>query len=183
MGAPGAFSGMGGVGFTTSGFFERTGGTLGAFGFDFRDRTFFSDNWSSRVRNWLPTVDHPYDKSANEFVITAPAHYQVVSNGVRTEETDLGGGLRRTHWKNSVPIATWLYFLGVAEFAQGRPTGETAALTGPEVRVDIALGMGDAAAWAWGCDLSYDYVTINAVGKTEPLESHSPGLKRRLLVG
>jgi aminopeptidase N len=81
------------------------------------DRTFFSDNWSSRVRSWLPTVDHPYDKSANEFIITAPAHYQVVSNGIRVEETDLEGDFRRTHWKNSVPIATWLYFLGVAEFA------------------------------------------------------------------
>ncbi|MFT4605567.1 MAG: aminopeptidase N [Rhodothermales bacterium] len=81
------------------------------------DRTFFSDNWSSRVRNWVPTVDHPYDKSANEFVITAPSHYQVVSNGIRIEESDLGGGLRRTHWKNSVPVATWLYFVGVAEFA------------------------------------------------------------------
>ncbi len=81
------------------------------------DRTFFSDNWSSRVRNWVPTVDHPYDKSANEFVVTAPSHYQVVSNGVLVEETDLGDNMRRTHWKNSVPVATWLYFLGVAEFA------------------------------------------------------------------
>jgi aminopeptidase N len=81
------------------------------------DRTFFSDNWSSRVRNWVPTVDHPYDKSANEFVVTAPARYQVVSNGIRVEETDLGDSMRRTHWKNSVPVATWLYFVGVAEFA------------------------------------------------------------------
>ena len=81
------------------------------------DRTFFSDNWSSRVRNWVPTVDHPYDKSTHEFVVTAPAHYQVVSNGVQMESTDLGDGMRRTHWKNSAPVATWLYFLGVAEFA------------------------------------------------------------------
>lgn len=83
----------------------------------YEDRTFFSDNWSSRVRNWVPAVDHPYDKAANEFVVTAPSHYQVVSNGLRIEETDLGGGQRLTHWKNSVPTATWLYFLGVAEFA------------------------------------------------------------------
>ncbi|MFT5142893.1 MAG: aminopeptidase N [Rhodothermales bacterium] len=81
------------------------------------DRTFFSDNWSSRVRNWLPTVDHPSDKASTEFIVTAPAHYQVVSNGLRIEETDLEGDFRLTHWKSSVPIATWLYFLGVAEFA------------------------------------------------------------------
>ncbi len=81
------------------------------------DRSFFSDNWSSRAKNWLPTVDHPYDKATNEFIITAPNHYQVISNGLLKEETDLVNGMRLTHWKNSVPIATWLYVLGVAEFA------------------------------------------------------------------
>ena len=30
------------------------------------DRTFFSDNWPNRARNWLPTVDHPYDKATSE---------------------------------------------------------------------------------------------------------------------
>jgi len=81
------------------------------------DRTFFSDNWPNRARNWLPTIDHPYDKSMSEMVVTAPSHYQVVSNGVLVETTDQGDGTRLTHWKNSVPIATWLYVLGVAEFA------------------------------------------------------------------
>jgi aminopeptidase N len=92
------------------------------------DRTFFSDNWPNRARNWLPTIDHPYDKAANEFIVTAPSHYQVVSNGVRIEETDRGDGTRVTHWRQSVPIATWLYVLGVARFAvqnvgdfEGRP--------------------------------------------------------------
>jgi aminopeptidase N len=81
------------------------------------DRTFFSDNWPNRARDWLPTIDHPYDKAANEFVVTAPSHYQVVSNGLRVEETDVGDGMRLTHWRQSAPIATWLYVLGVARFA------------------------------------------------------------------
>ena len=81
------------------------------------DRTFFSDNWPNRARHWLPTVDHPYDKATSEMVVTAPAHYQVVSNGLLVEERDLGDGRRLTHWRQSVPIATWLYALGVAEFA------------------------------------------------------------------
>jgi aminopeptidase N len=81
------------------------------------DRTFFSDNWPNRARNWLPTVDHPYDKAMSEMVVTAPAHYQVVSNGLRLEETDGPAGTRRTHWKQSVPTASWLYVLGVARFA------------------------------------------------------------------
>jgi aminopeptidase N len=81
------------------------------------DRTVFADNWPNRVRQWLPMIDHPYDKATGEMIVTAPAHYQVVSNGVLIDETDLAGGLRRTHWKQSVPIASWLYTLGVARFA------------------------------------------------------------------
>ncbi|MCJ7467490.1 MAG: M1 family peptidase, partial [Maribacter sp.] len=81
------------------------------------DRTFFSDNWPDKGRNWLATIDHPYDKATCEFIVTAPAHYQVISNGLKIEETDLANGDRRTHWKQSVPIATWLYVLGVAKFA------------------------------------------------------------------
>lgn len=81
------------------------------------DRTFFSDNWPNKARNWLPTIDHPYDKATCEFVVTAPAHYQVVSNGLLIEETDLSTDQRLTHWKQSIPIAPWLYVLGVAKFA------------------------------------------------------------------
>jgi len=81
------------------------------------DRTFFSDNWPNKGRNWLPTVDHPYDKATCEFIVTAPAHYQVVSNGLLMEQTDLPSQQRLTHWKQSVPIAPWLYVLGVAQFA------------------------------------------------------------------
>jgi len=81
------------------------------------DRTFFSDNWPDKARNWLPTVDHPYDKATSEMIVTAPAHYQVISNGLLVEETDLPGGRRRTYWRQSVPIAPWLYVLGVARFA------------------------------------------------------------------
>lgn len=81
------------------------------------DRTFFSDNWPNRARHWLPTIDHPYDKATSEFIVTAPSHYQVVSNGLQVESTDLPGDRRRTHWRNSVPIASWLYMLGVARFA------------------------------------------------------------------
>jgi aminopeptidase N len=92
------------------------------------DRTFFSDNWPNRARSWLPTIDHPYEKATSEFVVTAPSHYQVVSNGLLVEESDLEDGARLTHWKQSVPISPWLYTLGVARFAvqnvddfKGRP--------------------------------------------------------------
>jgi aminopeptidase N len=81
------------------------------------DRTFFSDNWPDKARHWLPTIDHPYDKATSEMIVTAPSHYQVVSNGLLVEETDLPENRRRTHWRQSIPIASWLYVLGVARFA------------------------------------------------------------------
>lgn len=81
------------------------------------DRTFFSDNWPDKARHWLAVIDHPYDKATSEFIVTAPNHYQVVSNGLEIERTDLPDRKRLTHWKNSVPIAPWLYVLGAARFA------------------------------------------------------------------
>jgi len=77
----------------------------------------FSDNWPNHAREWLPTIDHPYDKATSEFVITAPAIYQVVSNGLLQETVDAGNGQRITHWKQSVPIASWLNALGIERFA------------------------------------------------------------------
>ena len=35
-------------------------------------------------------------------------------------------------------------------------------LASPEVTVLVDMHMGDAEAAAWGCDLSYEYVKINA---------------------
>jgi len=81
------------------------------------ERTFFSDNWPDQARHWLAVIDHPYDKATSEFIVTAPNHYQVVSNGLKVEQSDLSDGLRLTHWKQGVPIAPWLYVLGVARFA------------------------------------------------------------------
>ncbi|MBO6148340.1 MAG: bifunctional glutamate N-acetyltransferase/amino-acid acetyltransferase ArgJ [Lachnospiraceae bacterium] len=52
-------------------------------------------------------------------------------------------------------------------FANGEPVDysekeATRLLSGEEVTVTADMKMGDAAATAWGCDLTYDYVRINA---------------------
>jgi len=65
----------------------------------------------------------------------------------------------------------------------------------PKVRVEVHLAEGGAGATAWGCDLSYDYVKINAdytslivpgtdgtVSRDDRLTRYSPGFKRTLLV-
>ncbi|MBM7115949.1 bifunctional glutamate N-acetyltransferase/amino-acid acetyltransferase ArgJ [Archangium primigenium] len=65
----------------------------------------------------------------------------------------------------------------------------------PEVRIEVHLTAGEASAVAWGCDLSYDYVKINAdytslivskpdggVGTDNRLANYSPAFKTTLLV-
>jgi aminopeptidase N len=76
----------------------------------------FSEGWPNQARHWLPMIDHPYDKATGEMIVTAPAEWQVVSNGLLVEEVDLPNGLRRTHWKQSVPLASWLFAIGAARF-------------------------------------------------------------------
>ncbi len=81
------------------------------------DRSFVSNAWPDKARNFRASIDHPYMKAPVTHIITAPRHYQVVSNGLLTEETDLPNNMRRTAWKESVPICTWLMSLAVAPFA------------------------------------------------------------------
>ena len=88
-------------------------------------RTFFGDNWLKRAHNWLPCVDHVADKASVEFVVTAPAHYTVVANGVKVAET-LTGQTKVTHWREDAPISTKLMVIGAAGFAidkSGEPGG------------------------------------------------------------
>ena len=80
-------------------------------------RTFFADNWPNRAHNWIPCVDDPADKASVEFLVTAPSHYQVISNGVQIEETNLPGNKKLTHYKEDVPLPTKVMVIGAADFA------------------------------------------------------------------
>jgi hypothetical protein len=81
------------------------------------DRGWVSNPWPNKARNFRAVIDHPSMKASHVTSVTAPRKYQVVSNGFVVEQTDLPGDLRRTVWKESVPICTWLMSLAVAPFA------------------------------------------------------------------
>jgi aminopeptidase N len=84
----------------------------------YKHRTFFADNWPNRGHKWLPCIDNPGDKATVEFVVKAPSHYKVVSNGLlQSESPEQGGNMTITHWKEDVPIATKVMVIGVADFA------------------------------------------------------------------
>lgn len=68
-------------------------------------------------------------------------------------------------------------------------------MTEPEVKATIDLGLGTASAAAWGCDLTYDFVKVNAdyaaatttqadgsVAVNERLAELGPTIKKKLLI-
>ena len=80
-------------------------------------RTFFSDNWPNRAHNWIPCVDDPADKASVEFIVTAPGHYQIISNGILAEETSLPDNKKLTRWQEEVSLPTKVMVIGAADFA------------------------------------------------------------------
>jgi acetylglutamate kinase len=97
------------------------------------------------------------------------------------------------------PFKATVVMQGVTVFANGAPMEidrEALKVRMRETRVDVLVELagGDARATAWGCDLSYDYVKINAdyssmivqkpdgmVAKEEHVANYSPAFKRTLL--
>lgn len=97
------------------------------------------------------------------------------------------------------PVAATVRIQGVTVYA-GAPVAHDAAalrskMRAPSVEIDVDLAGGRHAAVAWGCDLSYDYVKINAdysstiiekpdggVARDDRLTNYSPSFKRNLLV-
>ncbi|MFZ4057760.1 MAG: M1 family metallopeptidase [Ferruginibacter sp.] len=80
-------------------------------------RTFFSDNWPNRAQHWLPCRDTVADKATVEFIVTAPNHYQIVSNGICIDSAHYSNGTNLYHWKETQPIAPKVMAVGIANFA------------------------------------------------------------------
>ena len=81
------------------------------------ERTFFSDNWPDKARHWLPIVDHLYDKATARWWSRRRRTTRWCPTGCSSRRPICPTAERRTHWRQSVPIAPWLYALGVARFA------------------------------------------------------------------
>ena len=71
--------------------------------------------------------------------------------------------------KVSVAFASAAGEISVCENGAGVPFSEEKAkeiLSQQEIGILVGLHSGDAAATAWGCDLTYDYVKINGDYRT-----------------
>jgi acetylglutamate kinase len=98
------------------------------------------------------------------------------------------------------PARATVHVQGTCVYADRSPAGADALalrakMREPVVLIEVLLAEGDARATAWGCDMSYDFVKINAdytsqthaapdgtVARDDRLTNYSPTFKRALVV-
>ena len=83
----------------------------------------FGDNWPTRARCWLPTIDQPGDKATVTWNITAPSNRKVVANGSLVEEKSLplkSGASSRTltRWTTTRPIPPYLMVIAAGPLVE-----------------------------------------------------------------
>ncbi|MDQ6814456.1 MAG: M1 family metallopeptidase, partial [Bacteroidota bacterium] len=66
---------------------------------------------------WFPTIDKPDQKTTEEIIMTVPAKYVTLSNGLLVNQKANGDGTRTDTWKMDLPHCPYLFFMGVGDFA------------------------------------------------------------------
>lgn len=65
---------------------------------------------------WFPTIDKPNQKSTEEITLTVPSEFKTLSNGKLISQIENGDGTRTDYWKQELPHAPYLFFVGVGDF-------------------------------------------------------------------
>ena len=65
---------------------------------------------------WMITIDKPNQKSTEEILMTVPAKYVTLSNGLLVSKKVNADGTRTDDWKMDLPHAPYLFFMGVGDF-------------------------------------------------------------------
>lgn len=66
---------------------------------------------------WMITIDKPNQKTTQEISMTVPDKYVTLSNGLKVSEKKNADGTRTDTWKQDLPHAPYLFFMGVGDFA------------------------------------------------------------------
>lgn len=66
---------------------------------------------------WFPTIDKPNQKTTQEIYMTVPDKYVTLSNGILKASQKESNGLRTDHWVMDKRHSTYLFFMGVGEYA------------------------------------------------------------------
>lgn len=65
---------------------------------------------------WFPTIDKPNQKSTEQITMTVPSKYKTLSNGLLISQKENEDGTRTDVWKQTLPHAPYLFFVGVGDF-------------------------------------------------------------------
>ncbi|UFH33201.1 M1 family metallopeptidase [Chryseobacterium sp. C-71] len=66
---------------------------------------------------WFPTIDKSIQKTTQEIYMTVPDKYVTLSNGILKDSQKESNGLRTDHWVMDKRHSTYLFFMGVGEYA------------------------------------------------------------------
>ncbi len=151
-------------------------------------------------------VDGAPDRSSARDVARAIAGSMLVKSAIFGADPNWGRILAAVGARTAIrqipfdPREARLTLQGVTVFERGEPTEIDRAqlrtqLRRPDVSIDVTIGKGAGRGEALGCDLSYDYVKINAdyastisasaegvVTRDDRLASYTPALKRAIVV-
>ena len=92
-------------------------------------------------RAWFPCFDNFVERCSYEFIVTTSAGRTVFANGHLVAEEDLGGGVRRTHWRMDDPIPSYLASVASTDYVAVRDT--LASITGASVPVTLVAKPAD----------------------------------------
>lgn len=83
-------------------------------------RTMFGDNWPNRAHNWFACVDHPSDKAAIHYTITAPKHYECVANGKLIQTIEKDRLNTKFNFDSDIVLPTKVMVIGLADLASNK---------------------------------------------------------------
>jgi aminopeptidase N len=66
---------------------------------------------------WFPTIDKSNQKTTQEIYMTVPDKYVTLSNGILKDSKKETNGQRTDHWVMDKRHSTYLFFMGVGEYA------------------------------------------------------------------
>lgn len=66
---------------------------------------------------WFPTIDKSNQKTTQEIYMTVPDKYVTLSNGILKDSQKEANGQRTDHWVMDKRHSTYLFFMGVGEYA------------------------------------------------------------------
>jgi aminopeptidase N len=80
------------------------------------ERIAYTHNEPQDARFWLPSNDHPHDKALFTINVRLPKGYNVVSNGLLTEEGEYDAESDYFKWEHKYPMSTYLLAVNASKF-------------------------------------------------------------------